>query len=115
MLALVVALALALELETDYLVQCPHHCSNIYNLTPKGIQFSVSTTSKEIEITLALVLALASARDRASTSARDSTSASARDSTSASAREIGKIAKFLNPHHLRVHKVQNIFLPASKV
>ena len=32
----------------------------------------------------------------------------------ASARELGKIAKFLYPHHLRVHKVQ-IFLPASRV
>ena len=54
-----VVLVLALELETDFLVQCPHDCSNIYNLTPGGIQFSVSTTSKELEITLALVLALA--------------------------------------------------------
>ena len=28
--------------------------------------------------------------------------------TSASARELGKIRKFLHPHHLRVHKVENL-------
>ena len=40
--------------------------------------------------------------------------ASAMDGASASAREVGKIAKFLYSHHLRVHNVQ-FFSPASRI
>ena len=78
---------------------------------------SVPTNSKE----LVLELELAIGKDylvhcpHHLKRARASTSTSARERDSTSTREQGKIAKYLHPHCLRVHKVQTIFLPASRV